>query len=323
MSLSKPTSTALIDPNVLLFGCYAPSTRSKYIAAVNHFVQWCNGLGYVPVSVYTLDYYLAKYLVYLYYSGIGRTEATCTLYGLDMLLPGLRYQLVWSLRSIRGYGRLRPSSPWAPLPYPVTVAMAAWLAVNHQRWGYAMAVGILLSFDCYLRSSELLGIRYEDVAYGRDVRLGLDAKHNDRVHIHLRHTKTGNNKGVEVRDIQVKILLVHLVRRHRHGDELFPWSRDTHLRWFHKACSGLSLTQHYVHHSLRHGGATRDYLNGMPIADVMVRGRWAAHKSAVHYIQSGRQLMMLQSIPLWVDDIGRYVVKDSLSSLILALCSNT
>lgn len=95
------------------------------------------------------------------------------------------------------------------------------------------------------------------------------------------------------------------------------------LNGFHKACKGLQLIDHYVHHSLRHGGATRDYLNGMPIADVMVRGRWAAHKSAVHYIQSGRQLMMLQSIPPWLDDVGRYITKDHLSSLILALSQST
>ena len=104
----------------------------------------------------------------------------------------------------------------------------------------------------------------------------------------------------------------------KHGDYLFHWSRDTHLRWFHKACSVLSLPTHYVHHSLRHGGATRDYLNGMPIADVMVRGRWAAHKSAVHYIQSGRQLMMLQQVPQWLDNVGRSpLLKESLSSLII------
>lgn len=128
-------------------------------------MQWCDSNGYVPSSVYTLDYYLAKYLVYLYYAGGGRTEATHTLYGLDMLLPGLRHNLVWSLRCVRGFGRLRPSSPWAPLPYTVAAAIAAWLAVNHDRWGFAIAaaVGILLSFDCYLRSSELLGIHYEDV----------------------------------------------------------------------------------------------------------------------------------------------------------------
>lgn len=68
-------------------------------------------------------------------------------------------------------------------------------------------------------------------AYGRDARLGLDDKHNDRVHIHLRHTKTGKNKGVEVRDPHVKWLLCELHRRHHYGDKLFEWSRDTHLKW--------------------------------------------------------------------------------------------
>jgi hypothetical protein len=50
----------------------------------------------------------------------------------------------------------------------------------------------------------------------------------------------------------------------------------------------LLLKQSKPGHSLRHGGATHDYLKGMPFDDVMVRGRWAVTKSAVHYIQQGR-----------------------------------
>jgi hypothetical protein len=167
---------------------------------------------------------------------------------------------------------------------------------------------------------------YEDIAVGRDSRLGL-TDHCDekgRVHIHLRHTKTGAHKGVEVRDGQVKKLLLIHHGKHKPGDKLFPWHRSTHLKWFHKACAALKLSPDYVHHSLRHGGATRDYLAGMPIADVMVRGRWAATKSAVHYIQQGRQLMMLQTVPSLVDSLGRYMVDEgSIVEVLLSLSQYT
>jgi hypothetical protein len=53
----------------------------------------------------------------------------------------------------------------------------------------------------------------------------------------------------------------------------------------------------------------------MRIEDVMVRGRWAANKSAVHYIQQGRQLMMLRAVPSFVDWIGR----ETSSQLVWAL----
>ena len=207
------------------------------------------------------------------------------------------------------------------MPYTVAVAVAAWLAVNHRKHGFAMAVAVVLSFDCYLRTGELLGLIYEDIATGRDSRLGLDDR--DRVHIHLRHTKTGAHKGVEVRDAQVKQLLLMVKRRCKPGQHLFPWHRSTHLKWFKAACADLNLSSDYVHHSLRHGGATRDYLNGISIADVMVRGRWAANKSAVHYIQQGRQLMMLHDVPKLVDKLGRYALAGSLIALFKALSQYT
>lgn len=271
----------------------------------------------LPKSIPDLDYRLANYMVDLWYAGKGKTEASCTLYGLDLLIPGLRTKLTLSIRSLNGFTRLKPSKPHPPMPWTVAAVIAGWLAVNHHKHGLSMAIGILLSFDCYLRTGELLGLLYEDIAFGRDTRLGLED--DGRVHIHLRTTKTGSHKGVEVRDEQVKQLLIILKRRHKKGDRLFPWHRSTHLKWFHKACQVLRLPSDYVHHSLRHGGATRDYLNGMPIGDVMVRGRWAATKSAVHYIQQGRQLMMLHTIPSLVDKIGRYITQgDNLASFLFS-----
>ena len=74
---------------------------------------------------------------------------------------------------------------------------------------------------------------------------------------------------------------------------------------------------------LRHGGATRDYHNGMQLADIMLRGRWQATKSATHYIQQGRQLMMMRYVPSWVDQSGRLPGRYLVVSILLALSQNT
>lgn len=308
--------------HVLLLGNYKPSTQAAYLSAVTSFSHWCESMGHMPRSIFDLDYHLSNYMVDMWYGGKGKTLASCTLYGLDMLMPGMRSKLPLSLRSLNGFGRLRPSISHPPMPWPVCAAVSLWLAVNNPNHGLSMAIGVILSFDCYLRTGELLGLQYDDIAFGRDARLGIDD--DGRVHIHLRTTKTGSHKGVEVRDEQVKQLLMIHKKRHKPGDRLFPWSRSTHLKWFHKACDAFQLSTDYVHHSLRHGGATRDYLAGMPIGDVMVRGRWAASKSATHYIQQGRQLMMLHHVPPLVDKIGRYVASGTnLVTLLLALSQYT
>ena len=53
----------------------------------------------------------------------------------------------------------------------------------------------------------------------------------------------------------------------------------------------------FTPHSLRHGGATRDYMLGVPMADIVVRGRWAQSKTASRYIQQGRALLVKLDLP--------------------------
>jgi hypothetical protein len=48
----------------------------------------------------------------------------------------------------------------------------------------------------------------------------------------------------------------------------------------------------------------------MSVEDIMARGRWAAHRSAVHYIQQGPQLMMLHLQPPGVAAAGRAIAAD-------------
>ncbi len=293
---------ASFDWDVLLYGNYAPATVVKYRAAVDRFWSWCLHMEVIPQSYSELDKLLAKYMVLLYYGGRGKADASCALYGLIMDHPGIRSHLPRSLRSLKGYERMVPSEPRVPMPYPVAIAMAIYLAL---RCKFDMAVGVLLSFDCYLRAGEMLQIRHEDVSFGLDPRLGLSSSSADRVHVHVQRAKTGNHQGVEVWCPHVKSLLAALVRQRSPGDRLFQFSYTTYTRWFRKATVALQLPTPYTPHCLRHGGATRDYLDGVPVADVQLRGRWRAAKSATHYIQMGRQLMMMQSVPQWVDELGR------------------
>ena len=66
----------------------------------------------------------------------------------------------------------------------------------------------------------------------------------------------------------------------------------------------------YVPHSLRHGGATCDYLyaGGESLEDILFRGRWASMKSTRQYIQQGPALMAAAStrIPRWQRESGHH-----------------
>jgi hypothetical protein len=45
-------------------------------------------------------------------------------------------------------------------------------------------------------------------------------------------------------------------------------------------------------------------MEGMPLTDVMARGRWAAHKSALHYIQKGPAYLASLKTSQFVHDLG-------------------
>ena len=64
----------------------------------------------------------------------------------------------------------------------------------------------------------------------------------------------------------------------------------------------------FVPHSLRHGGASCDYLfNGARyLEDILFRGRWGSMQSTRHYIQQGPALMAAVStrVPRWQREFG-------------------
>lgn len=297
-----------MSSNPLLLGAYSKATQLKYTKAVHQFIQWwiVRYSTFDSLSHSNLDWYLSEYILYLYTNGYGKAEAACAFSGFDMLIPGIKSDMHRTKRSIRGFMRLSPSQSKPPMPWPVCAVVSIWLAYHGQ---YSMGLAVLISFDGYLRRSEVLKLRYEDIAIGADPRLGLiEAKSTDRVHIHIRVAKTGSYQGIEIRDPHVRLLIKQYLNEIQPGQRLFPFSSSTYHRWFKKACLILGLSDQYSPHCLRHGGATRDYLNDTPINDVMVRGRWAAMQSASHYIQMGRQLMMLNQVPEQVDQCGRIIL---------------
>lgn len=286
--------TALVhDDSFLLQARLAPSTVRKYSAAYARFREWwALTKAHLPPDL-PLDCLFSLYLASLYRSGKGKGEAVAAFYGMEMVMPGVKRMLPRARAALTGYNRLIESVPWPPLPWSITVVLAVWMA---RRGFLTEAIGTLVSFDCYLRmQSELLPLTREDIAIGDDPRLG--GADRNRVHIRLRHTKTGKNKGVEVWDAGVKHMLAMLVTLTPPGQRLFPFTASSYRTLLRSACATLGLSTDYVPHSLRHGGATRDFLRGVPIADICVRGRWAHTKSAVGYIQSGRQLLLSMSIP--------------------------
>ena len=96
--------------------------------------------------------------------------------------------------------------------------------------------------------------------------------------------------------------MVAFLRRLVYGrgpnEYLFGSLRRTLLEEFARAQIELGFpVPIFVLHSLRHGGASFDFLTNVPIEKIMVHGRWAAIKITRRYIQESQARMLSMDIP--------------------------
>jgi integrase len=113
-------------------------------------------------------------------------------------------------------------------------------------------------------------------------------------------------------------LVRQLLSLRKPKEKLFPFSALAFRRLFKHVCSELGLSSSYVPHSLRHGGATFMHRAGRSIADIRHRGRWAAVKSAEHYIQSGPALLLQTSVPPAISSRADILAKNVVTAFSLA-----
>jgi integrase len=278
-----------------------PDTAERYNKAVGRFVRWMRDEGEDAVSAKELDLLLCTYFHDCYEAkdGKGKDEANKTMYGIIMYCPELKGRFPYAARTLVAWDKLRPSVPYPPITWDLSVLIAVRLILT----GFLRhAIGVLLAFHLLLRGSELVGLRREDIACAGDARVGSEYKGTA---VRLRSTKTGPNKFVEITDPVVNELVIGLLRDTAPGEHLFPFSSGNFRRRFKQACSDLGLSSKYVPHSLRHGGATRLSLLGWSVQDIMLRGRWKATDSAMHYIQSGRAMLLSVEVPVRMAECAR------------------
>ena len=195
------------------------------------------------------------------------------------------------------------------------MSLAYCIAVYMMSKGKAsMAIATVLAFHTFARGGEILQVRVCDVLDINDVRT---CRENAEMGVLLRDTKTGKNQFVTITDPQL-VRLHKLTRFPDPKTRLFPFSQKTWLTWINKACQHLNIEQHFVVHSLRHGGATQALMTGMPLQDIQHRGRWKSYDSMKTYLQQGRALLIMKSLPQNVTSAGPVLASHTLQAFRLA-----
>lgn len=302
----------------LIAAAYAPRTLKDYKSAIDQFFQWCRDHEEEPATLNDLDECFADFLHDLYEerggTGAGKGIAKKAHAALVLALPECKRSLPLSCLALRGWARRRPTCSYPPLNWDLTCLISVKLAAQGN---LRLAIGVLLAFDCWLRISEVAGLVREDFADAKDPRLGSStAKFCSAVR--LRHTKTGPNRFVTLSNAVVTDLVSVLASKTKPGARLFPFKPDQMRKALKKACAALGLSPDYTFHSFRHGGTTKAFIEGVPMADIIKRGRWNDPKSAQTYIQSGPALLLATQVPQEVAALAAEASKSLLELLALS-----
>jgi integrase len=293
---------------------YAPATLKKYKPAVHRFIDWCIATGNDAHTVNDLDELLSDYFQQLHdeRDGGGKSIAAATLSGIRMYIPQLKAPALPIASAIcNRWHKSRPNVSYPPLTWELAVLIAVQMARSGH---YRFAVATLLGFDCLMRVGELMSLRTENFAGGKDIRLGSDYQ---RAMVSIPKAKTGRYQSVPIDQECVRLLMCDLIKRTRRGSLLFPGGQAKFRVVFKATCEDLGLSPRYVPHSLRHGGATRMYLRDEKLEDILLRGRWKSTESARTYIKMGPALQMAMQAPATASVAALKLAKDVVLSLSL------
>ena len=272
----------------LLESSVGPATLKSYRVALASFLAWLQEEGVVRVGGFDyLDDLLSEYFDHLFVSlgRKGRQQAANTRSAVLLFLPNGRWALNCSARALKGWARLRPSKQRPPMPWDLaTILVDQFRRDNLLEYKWILRA----CFEGYLRLSEAVGVKLAD----------LDVSGQEGI-LALPKSKTGLNQSVVIhRGDWLELTRRLLKRRPAHQPSLVSVSAQSFRSALKKALKNLGVSRvSFTPHSLRHGGATRDYMLGVPMADIVVRGRWAQSKTASRYIQQGRALLVKLDLP--------------------------
>jgi hypothetical protein len=264
-------------------------------------LRWCDLNNTRVSSVSQLDVCVTNYFHSLFHTGAGFHHASYALYGLYNDSPRLRGELKEAEAALAGWKKVEPVHRRPPISWEVAVCMAMWMATH----GYvAEGIATLVSFVGYFRISEVTSMLVQHVSTQSDPRLG---SAYSGVAVYLPKSKTGDFQSVKIDNGPVAKLLSTWVRKsgRRSTDTVFGITAPQYRDMMQRACVALHIDDiGFTPHCLRHGGATRDFMRGIPLEQVLLVGRWESSKSSRTYIKQGLGLMLTAALPRRVTELG-------------------
>lgn len=221
------------------------------------------------------DGFLAEWLLDGYEAEKGRAAYGWALSAVQKVNPRGSYRTAWKVFDAWGVERPPRQAAAAP-PELITSIIAAALLLNRPQHSTVM----LLCYAGLLRVRESLQLLHGDLVVSWD-----------SVTLCLGRTKRGMEQKVVLRNPGVISWIHQFLRRFPAVDPsqpVFAVSYASVLRWVKKLSNLIGgpdvlLTTH----SFRRSGASELARQGIPLADILLFGRWLRERSAREYIRRG------------------------------------
>ncbi|CAK0838390.1 unnamed protein product [Prorocentrum cordatum] len=280
------------------------ATLRLYQREYEMLVAWWKAQRLSTASTEAHDEALERYLDKLFFDGEPASRA-------NNVVHALMYHIdeVWAKtphfprtrRALRGFRKASQTWSRDGCPWEAALALAHWMGRQRTPFMANSAALTLVLFDGYLRASEGLGL-------GRDQLIpcwaAMICPEEEG-----RPTKSGDFDDTVIfgdtsearRPLLTKILQV-LHRTTEAGALVFDGlSLNSYERVFRRGTLELGLENlRLTPHCLRHGGASTDGLDDLPIVQIQKRGRWKSLASCKRYEKKGRllkQLDRLKAVP--------------------------
>jgi integrase len=261
---------------VFLLNSLKQSTIDKYTKALQHLSNELadQQLVWSDTDEEDQDKFVAEWLLSGYEAGHHRAEYGWALSAVQKVCPRVRLRTSWKVYDAWGQKEPPKQAPAAP-PELLHAMFAVALLLNRP----ALAALMVSCYAGLLRVREALALRQQDVV--------LQAT---EVILCLGQTKRGLEQKVVMRNPSVVAFFMQYFKRFpvSHGEPVFSISYSSALRWvkrlaFLLGCDDLSLTTH----TFRRSGASELARQGLPLADILLYGRWSTERSAREYIRQG------------------------------------
>ena len=218
-----------------------------------------------------------------------------SLSGLHFFWPHCRGSLRQAWRMFKNWRRIE--SPERAPPLTAVLARAFVARAVHLNL-FSLATLIAVGFHGLLRTGELLALRFQDLEFSSET--GVIS-----LPISKSGLRTGAAEAVAIRDpltLNFLLTLAHL-RNPYPGDFLWTTSAQHFRDQFRDLCNFFQLSSlSFKPYSLRRGGATYLLQSGLPMATILLRGRWRSVAVASLYLQDGMAQIPALRLPATAQD---------------------